>query len=110
MIISPTACKKLLGGSSSLSDKDCELLLDQLTVLANIAIDQYEQFSNQSSSSSEAFNDMLKLVPPTDRDYIYNKARDIEAESGVGRDVAERLSLGDYVAWRCGKLSCKRTR
>lgn len=106
-MISPTACKKLLGRSSSLSDDDCELLLGQLTVLANIAIDQFEGNSKQSSSSSEAFNEMLKLVPSADHAYIFDKARDIEAVDSVDSDIAQRLALGDYIAWRCGRLSCK---
>ena len=107
MIISPSACRKLLGGSSSLSDTECELLLNQLTVLAKIAIEQFEDSSKRSPSSGEAFNEMLKLVPPDDHAYIHEKAIEIELVDDVDSDVAQRLALGEYIAWKCGRLTKK---
>lgn len=93
-VIDLRRCRDLLGPDCSLTDDQIKLLRDELTTLANIALDLGVQESRNGAKS--AIEMAATVVPEDQYEGIRERASILELEGGLPRNEAERRAMNGW--------------
>ena len=84
-------CREILGPACSLADSKLELLRDDLTALADIALEVGREKFRQAASNT--FEEALRLVPDELREETIERAAIVEFDGNFEQSRAEEVAL-----------------
>ena len=95
-MLSVEQCRKILGCGGLLSDKELEILRDQMYGLADVILDCLKSRSIAENTSGN-FRRALTLIPEDVHPLLEERAAIVEFDGQTIRDDAERFTVLEYL-------------
>lgn len=98
-MLSIQKCRDLLPKSCLLNEQEIERLRDSLYKIAEVVVSACVGSNSnieKSRNDNESFSDDLKLLPPSERDEVEERASIMQFEGKLPRKMAERAALNNF--------------